>query len=240
MKAFFNGVELTDRFILSDLSRPIPGNDVETLNVPGMDGILLKSAKLAAGSVSFTLWPHWMTKRELRAAVREIAVLMAVAEPAPLAFSDDDGLYYMAVPSGGMGVRELEDAFAVDCSFTVPSPAMYGGERSVTVPSGGSASFRVGGTYPTKAVVTAPSAVRGAGGYWSLRLDGGMFSKLSIPTSAASAVEIDSVNRTAKVAGALSLMTLDSDWLELGPGAHVLSNDIGGGACTVRWIERWL
>lgn len=240
MRAYFDDVELTERFILSDLSRPIPGNSVDVLDVPGMDGVLIKSAKIASGKISFTLWPHWMDSSGLREAVREIAALMAVDEPRRLSFSDDGNLYYMAIPDGGMEVRELADAFAVECSFVVPSPAMYGETRSVTVPSGGSVSFAVNGTYPAKLVVEASSAVRGTSDLWGIRLDSGLYSHVKLANGNATAVKIDATSRKVSVASATKLMTIGSDWLELTPGEHTLANDYGTGACTATWVERWL
>ena len=242
MKAYFNGVELTQRFVLSDLSRPIAGMNAKTLDVPGMDGVLLKSANLNPSTVSFTLWPHWMEKRELRAAVREIAALMAVREPAPLAFSDDDGLYYMAVPNGGMDVREFDDAFAVDCSFLLPSPAMYGEERSASFSTSAGVEIHVGGSYPTKPVITVPLANFTVGGTWSVMLDNSDFMRLSVGSSGTRAVEFDCEKRTAKVDGANAVTTLESDWFELTPGTHRISVQQGtvGNGATVSWVERWL
>ena len=240
MKAYFNGIELTERFLLSDLSRPIPGTDVETVGVSGRDGVLIKSVKLLPGAVSFTLWPHWMNESELREAVRELAAIMAVKEPAKLEFSDDDGLYYMAIPNDVMAVREFVDAFAVDCAFILPSPAMYGVERTVTVPSGGSVTFNVGGTYPTKPVITANATRNSSSQVWGIRLDERDFIHIATGSASARTVAVDCNERTCVVNSSVSMITLDSDWLELEPGMHTLRMDNGTGAATVTFRERWL
>ena len=245
MSTYFNGVRLEDRYLVTDITRPAPGMSVETAEVPGRPGAAFKGSSLNVGHVGLTLWPHWMGASELRAAVREIAALFHVEEPARLEFGDDNGLYYLASQDGEIEVREYSDAFSVRVELVTPSPLMYGAERTVTVPSGGSVSFLVGGTYPATTLIKAPGAVRDSGGLWGVRLDDGDFARVEVPTASATPVVIDGRElmlggHAVTVGGASRLMTMDSDWLELAPGHHTLANDVGTGACEVTWVERWL
>ena len=240
MDVVFNGCQLTRGCILAEVSRPLAGRSANMVDVPGMDGALFGGTKLEAGSVSIKLVPCGHGRRWMRAKLREIAEALDVEGPAPLHFSDDEGLYYMAVPDGGVSVAEYPRAFAISISFSVPEPALYGRAHSLSVPSGGSVTFLVGGTYAAHTLISSAAAVRGTSDLWGLRLDGGDFSRLKLPTASATAVSIDSATRTAKVAGATALMTLESDWIELSPGEHTVANDIGTGASTIEWVERWL
>jgi hypothetical protein len=116
----------------------------------------------------------------------------------------------------------------------------YGAARTVTVPSGGSVEFNVGGTYKTMPRITANAARDSSSLVWGLRLDGGDFVHVATGSNAVKSVLIDCAERICTVAGAVALPTLDSDWLELEPGTHTLAMDNGTGAATVVFTERWL
>ena len=152
------------------------------------------------------------------------------------------GLYRMAALTGATELEFATYSATADLKFTCPDPVAYGEERTLTVPSEGSVSFHVNGTYPAKPTVKAPGAVRGASNVWGLRLDDADFLRVEIATGSgwSNRIEADCQARTCSVNGAATLPTPESDWLELEPGEHVLSNDQGSGSCTVTYIERWL
>ena len=115
---------------------------------------------------------------------------------------------------------------------------MYGDTHTVTVPSAGSVSFIVKGSYPTAPTIHAQSANVSSSTVWGLRLDETDF--IHVQLSEASEVAIDCDKRTCLVGSDVKLPTLDSDWIHLTNGHHTLRNDQGTGACTVTWTERWL
>lgn len=234
----YGGVELTESHIGRMVSRSMPVPNLGTEQVPGRDGYVPTGGELLPGSVTFRLVAKG-GEQERRAFAREIAPLVMSREPKRLEFASDGGLWCMAVPVSA-DFREYVASGVVDVEMRPIDAAMYGEERTVTVPSGGSASFVVGGTYPTQPKASA-NAVRSPNSLvWGLRLDGGAFVHVATGNSSARAVAIDCAARTCTVAGAQTIPTLDSDWLSMAPGEHVLAMDNGTGAATVSFVERWL
>ncbi len=240
LECAFGDVVLTDFWTVSDVDRPAVPREVSTENPAGSDGALLLAVRYGSYTVSFSLWTHvpYMQQTEQLA---QIAHAFDVERPARLWFSDDHDRYRLALPNGAPEVTRHIDAACVKMSLLVPEPALYGCHASVQVPSGGSVTFLVGGTYPTCPKVTAASAVRAAAsGVWGVRLDEGDVLKVPLASSAAWKVELGCKERECRVAGSPALPTLDSDWFELKPGTHTITNFQGTGACTVEWDERWL
>ena len=169
-----------------------------------------------------------------------LASWLDVDEPKKLVIPDTPDWYYLAIPDGGVELTRGIGGEIGQLNFTIVEPAAYGEEKTATVPSGGSVSITVGGTFPTRPTIAA-SAVRNSSSLvWGVRLDEGDY--IHIPTGSASAqtVAVDCDARTSTVQGSVVLPTLDSDWLELAPGTHTLRMDNGTGAATVKWRERWL
>lgn len=239
-KVIWDGHNLSDDFIITDVQRGFPVQVAETQSVPGRDGAFLTSSQLPPLEIAMTLTAHGGTRGERREKMHRLMSWLDVNEPRRLEFTDDGGKFYEAVPSGGGERIGHFRAEGVTVSFVALEPAMYGKMVSVTVPSGGTATFRVGGNYRTRPVIEAASAVRGTSNLWGIRLDGGDYIRLRLGTSSARNVYIDCDTREAYDAGAATLPTLDSDWLEMEPGNHVISMDVGTGAATVRFFERWL
>jgi predicted phage tail component-like protein len=237
----FDGVELTDFFTVLSNRGAAPVN-VTTETVPGRDGVVPRGATLGCPQVSLKIICDPSDAGTLHEQRRRLASLLSARSARRLQFGNDGGLWYMAQPSGELDWSQFFRTGVLRVGFLVPSPAMYGKEVSVTVPSGGSVEFEVGGTYPTRPTIDAASAVRSSGtdGVWGVRLDGGDFVQVATGSSSACMVEVDCEARTCRVAGSVAGITLASDWLEFEPGAHVLRNDQGSGACTVTWRERWL
>ena len=86
----------------------------------------------------------------------------------------------------------------------------------------------------------ANSAVRNSSSLvWGVKVDNADFVHVATGSSSSRKVEIDSEKRICKVANAIALPTLDSDWIVLEPGAHTVAMDNGTGAATLSWVERW-
>lgn len=162
-----------------------------------------------------------------------------VDEPKKLILPDTPDRYYLAVPEGELQLTRGMKAEYGRLAFTVIEPTAYGEEHSVIVPSGGSATFHVGGTAATKPSIAANATRDASSLVWGLRLDDGDFVHVATGSSSAKPVSIDCDERTSTVDGSVSLPTLDSDWLVLTPGEHTLTMDNGTGAATVTWRERW-
>ena len=73
-----------------------------------------------------------------------------------------------------------------------------------------------------------------------VRLDEGDFFHIDSASTSAFDLTADFGKRASTVDTALTLPTLTSTWFELAPGEHTLRNDVGSGAVTVTYDERWL
>lgn len=236
----WDGEELSAGWTLvSDRREQLLPTDVATIDVPGRDGALFGGVTRAVRQVTLALYvlgpvgeraPH----------VRELAARLAVDGPRPLMFSDEAPLWRMAVPNAESDSEVYFDAEGyTDVEFVCTDPWLYGEERSVTVPSGGSVTFTVGGTAPTWPTITA-SATGSSQGTWILRLDDsskGVYA--AIASGVTRPVVADCDARTLTVNDTTSMLAPSYDWPELTPGTHTLAMTAGTGAATVTWTERW-
>ena len=117
-----------------------------------------------------------------------------------------------------------------------PSPAMYGGQVAVVLPSGIDTEFGVGGNYRTSPTLRSTSS--GGQRTWQLTFDGTTVLRIE-SESAISRVDIDCGSRACKVNGVSSLPTLSSDWPVLSAGQHRVRNEAGVDV-VMTFMERWL
>ena len=236
----FNGIVLSDLYTVAGVHRPMTGRTNSTQEISGYDGVRVTGSYIPSGTVTIYILIKDMSVTERREEMRRLTRLLHTDEPKKLSFGTDNGLYYRAILDGMVDPNEHVRASFIQIDFLVEQCILYGETKSVTVPSGGSVQFDVDGSY--KAFLKISGTVNGAGDklLWGLRLDEGDFVRVSTGSSSGRAVTIDCEDRTATVAGETAMITLDSDWLELSGGKHLLRNDIGSGACTVTWQERWL
>ena len=243
MSLTYDGFDLT-RYALVKLERPVgPSLRIETEQVPGRDGEIPVSIELdvlriiAHCTLRRRYYHRWdRVRMELAAAFTKLGEHM-------LTLPDEPDLYRMATASLTDNVQmPLEPPVEFSVEFVCHDPVAYGDVHSVTVPSGGSVEFEVGGMFPAVGIgVVAASAVRNSSsGVWGVRFDEGDFMHVALPSISSRRVEIDADDRTVKVANATDMITLDSSWPKLEPGTHVARMDQGTGAATLTWIERYL
>ena len=239
-QVIFNGFDLTSHYLVSDLKASLLPRIINTVEVSGRDGSVLTGVTHTARTITMTLTVRAKDIEDRQMAARMLAAALAVDEPKPLILSIDGGLYYMAIPNAEAEGERYRHATRFEVSFIVPDPVAYGTERSVTVPSGGSVTFEVGGTYPTMPQVSAANAKNGSGGFWRLRMEDGSYLIASIPSGVTTApVVADCAKRVLRVNNSVALLDPAADWLVFEPGAHTLTMT-GTGAAVVTWVERWL
>ena len=242
MSLKFDGFDLT-RYAFVRLDRPVgPGMRVTAEQVPGRAGDVVTAmvADVLTITAHCTLKRNYLTQWDR---VRmELAKVFTATEPKVLQLPDEPELHRYATASLTSGVSmPLEPPVTFDIEFVCHDPVAYRDEHSVTVPSGGSATFDVGGLLPARVRIVAASAYRDASTYlWGIRFDEQDFTRVKFSTSGAKSVDIDCRERVALVAGATSMITVDSHWIELAPGQHTARMDQGTGAATISWIERYL
>ena len=235
----FNGVDLTASYYVSDLRTPLLPRELGMQEVPGRDGMLFTGTRLAKRTIQlrFTTMSKDMATR--RAAARALASILAVDEPKPLNISVDGDLYYMAVPNSPGEDTNWMNATSFEVDFECPDPVAYGEKKTLTVPSGGSLTFTVNGTYPTMPKISVASAAN-TEVYWLLSLENGDFFAVTLPAGVGAVpIVADCEQRTLKVNGSVAMLQPYADWLVFAPGQHRLTMD-GTGAATIEYYERWL
>ncbi|MBQ9002185.1 MAG: phage tail family protein [Eggerthellaceae bacterium] len=235
----FDGHDLCELLICGDPQLTALNSSVSLAEPPGADGASVLSRTWGRTEVSFTVVAIG-NAHDRRDKLSTLGAWLDVDGPRRLVLPDAPERFHMAVPSGAVKLDRLFGGETGKLTFLLADPIAYGDEHSITVPSGGSVTFVVGGTYPTRPVVTA-NAVRNASSLvWGLRLDEGDYLHIATGSASARAIVADCGERTLSVNGSAAIPTLDSDWLELEPGAHTLRMDNGTGAATVTWRDRWL
>lgn len=238
MTLLFNGHDFESLFIVGEPSISILNYQSKTVESDSKNGSTVIGKTWGNSTVAFTLVVEGSAS-ERRDKLSTLGAWLDVDEPKPLVLPDNPDRYYMAVPDGALELNRAIGAEYAQITFLVTEPDSYGKERTVTVPSGGSVTFIVGGTAKTYPRITA-NAVRSASSQvWGIRLDEGDYVHIATGAAAARAIVADCENRTLTIAGAVAIPTPDSDWLELTPGEHTLRMDNGTGAATVTFIERW-
>lgn len=220
-----------------------PAARAETVDVPGRDGTVLREVTYESRTITLECrlfedtWEGFETLRDVL-----VTYLMTHGEMKLTVRTHPDEYYMAYLDSmtegdriGGTGIGYLE------LEFIASDPWRYGAEQSVTIPSGGSATFLVNGNLPATASISAESAVRSSGStVWGVRFDEGDFAHIATGSDSARTIVIDGTTRSAKIAGAVAMITLDSNWPELLPGRHTARMDEGTGEATLTWQERSL
>lgn len=236
----FDGHDLNSLFVVSRPTFETFAPNRSFQDGLGRDGTVYMGGSLIGGNISVKLSVIRKTPAQRREDLSTLFMWLDVDEPKWLVMDDQPDISYKAIPSGDMPIDSFTNADSVVVNFRLLEAAAYGDTVTKTVPSGGSITFTVDGTYPTKPTITANAARDGSSQVWGLRLDNGDFLHVATGSASARDVVLDCENRTLTIQGAVALPTLDSDWFELSPGTHTLAMDKGTGAATVTYKERWL
>ena len=237
----YNGVDLSERFMVIGVTRPLPTPTPTIELVSGGNRNNVRGIDLVPPTLSFRLVTKERDRLRRRDELHWLASVLLVDEPVMVQFSSDDGKRYKVVPTGDLSFHEYVQSGFMDVQLQCVEAAMYGEERSATS-SGGVVTFLVRGNYQTPLRVEAASATRQSSSdyRYGFTLDNGTVAYLEIPTSSSSSVIMDGEEREATVNGSVAQLTLQSDWLEAAPGSHTLRRTMGSGEFTVSWVERWL
>ena len=236
----FDGHRINDRFFVGEADVGLPEFAPRTEDREFADGSRVRGMRIGCPEITIQLVAKPIRGRVARESLSELMTWLHVDGPRPLSLSADRGPWRMCVPNGAPQMVDVEWEDRVTVAFLQVEPALYGERRSVTVPSGGTVTFVVGGDYPTKPTISSDAATRDSSTQqWGLRLDDGDVMRVKVPVSTASTVRMDCDARTCAVNGTTTIPTLQSDWFEFEPGEHTIRNDQGGGACVVSWYERW-
>lgn len=234
----FNDVVLSDLYTIINVHRPMAGMTNETQEISGFDGTRIVGSHIPSANITMRVIIKDMPELDRREALHQLSAIIHTDEPKRLEFGSDNGRYYMAKFDGQPEPQEYMSATVVELTFMLEQAVLYGKTKTATVPSGGSVTFTVGGTYVTRPTIEGAS-IEGSNGLWGLRLDDGDVMRMEATTTARP-VSIDCESRVAFYNSTLVAPTPESDWFEMSPGQHTIQNDVGTGACTVTWQEMWI
>ena len=239
MSLIYDGHDFSTLFVWGDPQITILNAKPDTREVSGRNGAAFVGMTYDVATVAFTIAALGDAETR-RVALSTLGQWLMVDEPKPLYLPDTPDRYYMAVPGAGFELTRGIGGEMAQVTFTLVDPVAYGDTQTASLPSGGSVSINVNGTAPTWLNIVADSAVRSSSAQvWGVQVDNVDFVHVATGSSSSRKVEIYSDERICKVQDALTLPTLDSDWLKLEPGAHTVAMDYGTGAATLSWVERW-
>lgn len=244
MSLTFGGFDLTTYAFVRIERQVGPTTRVEVQQVPGRAGDVVMDEQIDALQIiahctlKRTYISQWESTRQLLA-----KAFSGVGEKS-LVLPDEPNCTHKARASfDATGVAQpLEPPVEFSVTFTCHDPFAYSTTtKTATVPSGSSVSITVGGTHSVRLSASATAAVRDSTTQlWGLKLDGGDHMHVKLSGSSSRSVVIDGITRRVTDAGASSMITTDSNWLEVSPGTHTVQMDKGTGVATISWIERWL
>lgn len=233
----FDDVDLTSMCVVSGWTTALLPVDVHTQAVPGRNGSIYTGQSMGQREIKVTLALLGDTPAERSDMARSIAQALTVDEPRPLCCSIENGLWHYAVPTSTADLKRNVGSNVYDVTFVAPDPIAYGEERSVEVPSGGTVTFEVGGTYPTMPTITAVGAAVGSI-RWRL-LHGSEY--MDVSPYGNLTVHIDCENRSLMVGTNAQMLPRTSDWFVFEPGENTVQMADGTAeSCTITWRERWL
>ena len=239
MSLIFDGHDFSTLFVWGDPKITILNAKPDTREVSGRNGAAFVGLTYGVSTVAFTIAALGDAETR-RVALSTLGEWLMVDEPKPLHLPDTPDRYYLAVPGSGLDLTRGIGGEIAQVTFTLVDPVAYGDEQTASLPSGGSVSINVNVTAPTYLNVVAASAVRNSSAQvWGVKVDDTDYVHVATGSSSSRKVEIYSEERICKVQDALTLPTLDSDWLKLEPGTHTIAMDYGTGAATLSWVERW-
>jgi predicted phage tail component-like protein len=153
----YNGVNLSNLFSISDVSRPLPNFKSTATAIAGRDGEVFDSLSIGTRECSFSVTALDKSPEGLQNAARQLSKALFTREPAKLVFSDElDGktqLYRLAVPNGAFNADEFIRDGKWDCRFLQHDPFLHG--KNIAVQFSGTATISVGGNVETYPVATA-------------------------------------------------------------------------------------
>jgi predicted phage tail component-like protein len=242
MSLTYDGHDLESLFACGDPEITILNSIPDTESSSGRDGSIVIGRRWGDASVSFAIGASG-TDAQRRAAFSTLGAWLSVDEPKQLVLPDTPDRYYLAIPDGSLDLERGIRGEMARLSFTLTDPIAYGEERTITIPSGRSANVTIGGTAAAMPYIVSAQSVtpNSSTKLYGLRLDDGdVFCLTTGGTGAFTVNRLDMGERVVYVNGALTLPTLDSDWLVLTPGTHKLRNHQGSGQLVLKYRERWL
>lgn len=247
----FNGVTISDRWRIVNVERDPSQMTLKTQTVQGRPGAVLTGAAPGTFNVRFTVLVDGKYSTDRREQLLQLRAVLQTDEPKRLEFSDEGKRYRLAMlASIKETLYKRRTAWLV--TMTVLQPYLFADDeraqawtRSVSGVAGWGVELdlpEIGGTASSWPRVQIADAKPGSNGYVEVELDGTY--KMRVPLSVSTGVEVtintDPADRWVRVGTVYTMLTTDSDFWQLAPGAHVVELSDGNGTqLGVYWRERW-
>jgi predicted phage tail component-like protein len=236
----FNGVVLTNRFIVGDQKRPLPEFRVSSMQVDGADGEVYGGSTIGPRFLSFRVTSIDREPRQVQDDAKFLMQTLAVRQPTELAISDERSagntqLVRYVVPTGSFDMDEYVRAGSWVLQFVQPDPYLYGHVRTQEVASDATVETFIDGNAPSEWTLHAvPNSTTGAYtfeyGENAVVFDGAFDGAMALVVDS----RTGAVNTGAAGNGLTNATTIE-------PIQHgtVTLKSIGGPA-TFQWRPRWL
>lgn len=229
----FNGFDFAP-YMRCNMAKPVtPPVQVETAEVPGMDGVLVKRVRLQPLTIPVTARLTASQGDDMATVRHMLAAKLRTTKPAPLHLDDDVAKYYLAILDGETQLDTLWFTGQAELSFLCPDPVAYGDHRKTTV--SGTKTIRPGGNYRAKPVVTVKPP---SGSSWTItNVTTGEHVRVEASFTGAQTVIVDMGLERCTVNGSEHPISADSDCFALDGETQL---KVSAGTATVEWDERWL
>lgn len=239
----WDGHELHSLFVVESIKRPVMGGGAPVTQPIGMTpGVALVGMRYDAPKISITLACIADTMEDIREAWATLAGWLHVDGERVLAFGDDDGWFYSAVPQGGADTALLGfTGERATITFLVPDARMW--ELSNASHQGSTSVEMVipDGVCPAEPTILVSSATPTDGQYVITATKTGTTKTMTVPMAQAARLLIKCADHQAIVGTEPAMIALDEDFFSLDPGTWTISRPAGHTASlTVAWRNsRW-
>lgn len=237
----FNGYDLTTYCKVNYSWAVMSDSEVYMYEAQGRTGGIYLGHRLKPRVIPVMLKLDVQTIAEMNEAIDWLGTVLNVTSPVAIVFPHQPNRTYYGMWSGGTSLDNLRQTGKLEGEIVCPYPFGYGVAKTITVPSGGSVTLQVGGQVPASYGFSV-TATRGTSNLWSLQLDSKDYIRYVVPTASGTKITLSEKlgGYVSTVANNSAIPTLDSNYFVLSPGSHLLKNDIGTGATTFTYTERWL
>lgn len=233
----YGDVNLSQYFVGIEISRSvIPDVNVETLDVPGMNGTVLMGYRLSPLEITVVGTLNAKTASEVSAIRHALASALIPEGTKPLVLPDDPSVRYHAIPTGSVSLSRNNQYPRATITFLVPDGCGVGQLRTASL-SSVYQTIDVGGNVPTWPIirVNTPSGTGTVTQKTEYANDPAGTRETSFTVSCTNpSTPVDCQNESGYAAS----FSLTSDFQPLDPRNTCSVKANNGG--TMQWFERWI
>lgn len=136
----FNGVDLAESFTDSDKGtyfivnnvdgRGVLGEEIETIEVPGMAGAYQSSKHTPVRELNVSISMKGESFEDLRKQIDRLSAILVIDKPAEISFTDEPGIVYYGSLAGVEHKLEISGIYQAVLKFICPDPFKYGKEQT--------------------------------------------------------------------------------------------------------------